>query len=433
MMSPSADKRAVARAVLDAVVAERSRATLRPQMTNRPGAATLTRWTFTSESVTEGHPDKMADQISDSILDAILDQDPMARVACETMVTTGLAIVAGEITTTAYVEIPKIVRETINGIGYDRESVGFDGNTCGVITSIDPQSPDIAQGVDTAFETRTGVVRRGRPQQPGRRRPGDDVRLRLRRDRRPHAAADLAGPPAGRAPGRGPQGRASLPYLRPDGKTQVTVDYEDNKPGRAQDRAHLHPAPARASTPRRTIKPDLIEHVIRPSLPEQFADDDFRVLRQPDRQVRARRPPRRLRPHRPQDHRRHLRRHGPPRRRRLLGQGPVQGRPLGRLRRPLGGQERRRRRRGRPAARSRWPTPSASPSRSRCWSRRSAPRRSTRRRSSRPCATCSTCARRPSSATSTCAGRSTRRPRPTATSAAPTRTSPGSTPAGSAT
>src|SRR5678816_1911000 len=112
---------------------------------------------FTSESVTEGHPDKIADQISDGILDAILAQDPVARVACETMVTTGLAIVAGEITTSAYVEIPSIVRDTIKGIGYDRESVGFDGNTCGVVTSIDPQSPDIAQGMDTAMETRTGV------------------------------------------------------------------------------------------------------------------------------------------------------------------------------------------------------------------------------------------------------------------------------------
>ena len=114
-------------------------------------------YTFTSESVTEGHPDKMADQISDAVLDAILDADPRGRVACETMVTTGLAIVAGEITTDAYVEIPRIVRETIVGIGYDRESFGFDGNTCGVMTSIDPQSPNIAQGVDTAYETRAGT------------------------------------------------------------------------------------------------------------------------------------------------------------------------------------------------------------------------------------------------------------------------------------
>ena len=100
-------------------------------------------YTFTSESVTEGHPDKMADQVSDAILDAILTEDPMGRVACETLLTTGLVVVAGEITTTAYVDIPKIVRQTVCAIGYDRESYGFDGNTCGVITAIDEQSPDI--------------------------------------------------------------------------------------------------------------------------------------------------------------------------------------------------------------------------------------------------------------------------------------------------
>ena len=114
------------------------------------------RYLFTSESVSMGHPDKMADQISDGILDAILAEDPLGRVACETLLTTGLAVVAGEITTEAYVDIPKIVRETICRIGYDRESFGFDGNTCGVMVSIDEQSPDIAQGVDTAYETRTG-------------------------------------------------------------------------------------------------------------------------------------------------------------------------------------------------------------------------------------------------------------------------------------
>ena len=113
------------------------------------------RWRFTSESVTEGHPDKMADQISDAILDAILAEDPMGRVACETLLTTGLVVVAGEITTNAYVEIPKIARETINSIGYDRESYGFDGHTCGVVVSIDEQSTNIAQGVNTALERRT--------------------------------------------------------------------------------------------------------------------------------------------------------------------------------------------------------------------------------------------------------------------------------------
>ena len=108
--------------------------------------------TFTSESVTEGHPDKMADQISDAILDAILTQDPTARVACETLLTTGLVVVAGEITTSAYVEIPALVREVVTSIGYTSSDMGFDGRTCGVTVSIGAQSPDIAQGVDTAFE-----------------------------------------------------------------------------------------------------------------------------------------------------------------------------------------------------------------------------------------------------------------------------------------
>jgi S-adenosylmethionine synthetase len=116
----------------------------------------MTSYTFTSESVTEGHPDKMADQISDAVLDAILGEDPNGRVACETLVTTGLAVIAGEITTSAYVDIPRIVRETINGIGYDNALYGFDGNTCGVIVSIDEQSPDIAQGVDASEELRSG-------------------------------------------------------------------------------------------------------------------------------------------------------------------------------------------------------------------------------------------------------------------------------------
>src|SRR5690606_13999834 len=118
---------------------------------------TTVSFTFTSESVTEGHPDKMADQVSDAVLDAILAEDPTGRVACETMLTTGLVVVAGEITTDAYVDIPKIARETTCAIGYDRESYGFDGNTCGVMVSIDEQSPDIAQGVDTAFERRAGT------------------------------------------------------------------------------------------------------------------------------------------------------------------------------------------------------------------------------------------------------------------------------------
>ena len=113
-------------------------------------------FTFTSESVTEGHPDKMADQVSDSVLDAILAEDPNARVACETLLTTGLCVVSGEITTDAYVDIPRIARDTINGIGYDNAAFGFDGHTCGVMVALDAQSPDIAQGVDISEEIRAG-------------------------------------------------------------------------------------------------------------------------------------------------------------------------------------------------------------------------------------------------------------------------------------
>jgi len=186
-------------------------------------------WTFTSESVTEGHPDKMADQISDSILDAILAEDPMARVACETMVTTGLAIVAGEITTDAYVEIPTIVRQTIKGIGYDRESVGFDGNTCGVMTSIDPQSPDIAQGVDTAFETRSGVSGEDILNSQG---AGDQgMMFGYACDE----TDDLMPLPiwlAHRWPTGSPRCARRILRTCAGRKTQVTVDYEDNQPKR---------------------------------------------------------------------------------------------------------------------------------------------------------------------------------------------------------
>jgi S-adenosylmethionine synthetase len=236
-------------------------------------------WTFTSESVTEGHPDKMADQISDSILDAILADDPMARVACETMVTTGLAIVAGEITTTAYVEIPSIVRDTIKGIGYDRESVGFDGNTCGVMTSIDPQSPDIAQGVDTAMETRTGVSGEDILNAQG---AGDQgMMFGYACDE----TDDLMPLPiwlAHRLAHRLAEVRKAgiLPYLRPDGKTQVTFDYEDNRPVRLRTVliSTQHQPGLDAET---LIKPDLIEHVIHPLVPPQFADDDYAVLVNP--------------------------------------------------------------------------------------------------------------------------------------------------------
>jgi len=238
----------------------------------------VSRWTFTSESVTEGHPDKMADQISDAILDAILEQDPMARVACETMVTTGLAIVAGEITTSAYVEIPTIVRETIKGIGYDREAVGFDGNTCGVMTSIDPQSPDIAQGVDKAYEVRTS----GADEELDSQGAGDQgMMFGFAVDE----TEDLMPLPiwlAHRLAHRLSEVRKAgiLPYLRPDGKTQVTFEYENGRPVRLKTVliSTQHQPGLDAET---LIKPDLVEHVIRPLVPPEFQDDDYDVLVNP--------------------------------------------------------------------------------------------------------------------------------------------------------
>jgi S-adenosylmethionine synthetase len=238
----------------------------------------VSRWTFTSESVTEGHPDKMADQISDAILDAIVTQDPVARVACETMVTTGLAIVAGEITTDAYVEIPNIVRDTIKGIGYDREAVGFDGHTCGVMTSIDPQSPDIAQGVDTAYEKRTASTEEDLDSQGA----GDQgMMFGYAVDE----TDDLMPMPiwlAHRLAHRLAEVRRAgiLPYLRPDGKTQVTLGYEDGVPVGLETVliSTQHQPGLDAET---LIKPDLIEHVIRPLVPPQFQDDDYRVLVNP--------------------------------------------------------------------------------------------------------------------------------------------------------
>ncbi len=232
-------------------------------------------FTFTSESVTEGHPDKMADQVSDAVLDAILAEDPQGRVACETLLTTGLCVVAGEITTSAYVDIPKLAREVIKDIGYDNALYGFDGNTCGVIVSIDEQSSNIAQGVDKSEELRAGKSGEDLLNSQG---AGDQgMMFGYACDDTP----ELMPLPiwlAHRMAEKLAEVRKSgaIPYLRPDGKTQVTFEYENGKPVRLS--TVLISTQHADGTPRDTvIRPDLIEQVIRPVIPAQFANDKYAV------------------------------------------------------------------------------------------------------------------------------------------------------------
>src|SRR5215469_11322707 len=234
---------------------------------------------FTSESVTEGHPDKMADQISDAILDATLAEDPKGRVACETLLTTGLVVVAGEITTDAYIEIPSLVREVITSIGYDRSSYGFDGHTCGVTVSIDAQSADIAQGVDTALEVRAGSSGEDILNAQG---AGDQgMMFGYACDE----TEDLMPMPiwlAHRLAQRLAQVRKAgvLPYLRPDGKTQVTFEYEDGRPVKLKTVliSTQHSPNIDLET---LLLPDLRDHVITPLVPAEFAQDGYQVLANP--------------------------------------------------------------------------------------------------------------------------------------------------------
>ena len=350
--------------------------------------------TFTSESVTEGHPDKMADQISDAVLDAILEGDPSSRVACETLLTTGLVVVAGEVTTSTYVDIPSLVRETVCEIGYDNDTYGFNGRTCGVLVSLDAQSPDIAQGVDAALELRSGKGGEDLLNAQGAGDQGMMFGYALRRDAGPDAAADLAGAPPLRAPGPGPSGRRRA-VPAPGRQDPGVRRLRGWAPGAHRHRADLDAArerdrPGGAAAPR----PDRARH-------QAVAADGPRQrwsahLREPDGHLRARRPTRRHRSHRPQDHRGHLRRDGSPRRGGVLGQGPLEGRPLGGLRRRGGWPSTSSPAVRRGAARCRWRTPSASPIRCRSRSRRSAPRRWIPTRSPARSASSSTCARPPS-------------------------------------
>jgi S-adenosylmethionine synthetase len=208
---------------------------------------------FTSESVTEGHPDKIADQISDSVLDALIAQDPRSRVACETLVTTGLAIVAGEISSRGYVEIPSLVRRVIGEIGYDSAEYGFDSHTCAVVTTIDDQSPDIAQGVDKGGAGDQGLMfgfacRETKELMPLPITLAHAITRRLSQARR----------------------RGVMPYLRPDGKSQVTVEYDDGRPVRV-DTVVVSSQHAEDVAQKR-IRKDVIEKIVMPILPKRLVD-----------------------------------------------------------------------------------------------------------------------------------------------------------------
>ncbi|WP_370841689.1 methionine adenosyltransferase [Megasphaera sp.] len=231
---------------------------------------------FTSESVTEGHPDKMADQISDSILDAILAKDKNARVACETLVTTGMVHVVGEISTTCYVDIPHIVRETIRDIGYTRAKYGFDCDTCGVLVSLDEQSPDIAMGVDDALEKKEGNTDKFDTIGAGDQGMMFGYATNETDDYMP-LPISLAHRLARRLAKVRKDG--TLPYLRPDGKTQVTVEYEDGKPVRID--TIVISAQHSPEVGCEQIESDLLEFVIKPELPEGLFDDKTKLFINP--------------------------------------------------------------------------------------------------------------------------------------------------------
>jgi S-adenosylmethionine synthetase len=226
---------------------------------------------FTSESVTEGHPDKVADQISDGVLDAVLTDDPAGRVACETMVNTGLIVVAGEITTETYVDIPEIARETVRRIGYDNASYGFDCGTCAVINAIEKQSPDIAMGVDKAYETRHDPSDEDELDVAG---AGDQGMMFGYATRETEELMPLPIALAHKLAKRLAEVRKAdvIPYLRPDGKTQVTVRYQNNKPVEIE-KVLISTQHADGIDVDAMIRPDLFEHVVHPMLPAELYDE----------------------------------------------------------------------------------------------------------------------------------------------------------------
>ncbi|NGM85195.1 methionine adenosyltransferase [Paenibacillus sp. 7124] len=238
----------------------------------------MTKYLFTSESVTEGHPDKICDQISDAVLDSILEQDPDGRVACEVAVTTGLVLIAGEISTSANVNIPAIARETIVQIGYNHSDLGFDGNSCGIISSLDEQSADIARGVDNALETRQ---LENAEENGGEIGAGDQgLMFGYATDETPELFP-LPISLAHRLARRLTEARKSglLPYLRPDGKTQVTVEYEDDRAVRVDTIVvSTQHAPEIGLD---QIWKDIVQHVVEPTVPENLLDENTKYYINP--------------------------------------------------------------------------------------------------------------------------------------------------------
>src|SRR5438034_2507862 len=231
-------------------------------------------FSFTSESVTEGHPDKIADQISDSVLDAVIGSDPNGRVACETLITTGLVVVAGEITTDIYVDVRSLVRERISEIGYTRAKYGFDAETCGVMVAIDGQSPDIAQGVDQSYEAQHGDT-----DPLDLLGAGDQGMMYGYATRETEELMPLPIMVAHKLTKRLSEVRKAnvLPYLRPDGKAQVTVRYEIDEHGRQRpveiERILISAQHREGLDVDTLLKPDLIEHVVRQILPRDLYDE----------------------------------------------------------------------------------------------------------------------------------------------------------------